>query len=132
MSGSGFLIDTNVLIDFFKGSESIAQQIIENNIYISSVVIGEVYYGAMASTIVSNREKRQAEISSLSGLCTVLDVGEKTARIYGTLKSKLKSKGTPIPENDIWIAATGIEYGLQIVNSDSHFSKIEELKTENW
>jgi tRNA(fMet)-specific endonuclease VapC len=61
-----------------------------------------------------------------------LDCDEYTAKIYGEVKKGLKDKGTPIPENDIWISAVAIQYGLTVVTRDSHFDYVGGLSTENW
>jgi tRNA(fMet)-specific endonuclease VapC len=56
----------------------------------------------------------------------------EVAREYGLLKQRLKSKGRPIPENDIWIAAAAKRYGMILVTRDRHFEQVEELGTVNW
>ncbi|HEV8045487.1 MAG TPA: PIN domain-containing protein [Rubrobacter sp.] len=40
--------------------------------------------------------------------------------------------GRPIPENDIWIAATALQHGLVLVTRDSHFEHVEGLRVERW
>jgi tRNA(fMet)-specific endonuclease VapC len=55
-----------------------------------------------------------------------------TAVLYGEVKSELKQMGTPIPENDIWIAAIARQYGLTVVSRDKHFSLIINLASESW
>jgi len=59
---------------------------------------------------------------------TVLQIDEETAKIYSKLKFQLKQKGTPIPENDIWIAALSKQYNIQLFTNDKHFGKINGLK----
>lgn len=48
------------------------------------------------------------------------------------IKSRLRKKGRPIPENDIWIAATAQEHALVLVTRDPHFQEIEDLRVESW
>jgi len=62
----------------------------------------------------------------------VLSCGVETAQHYGVIKSNLRKKGRPIPENDIWIAATVQQYGLTLVPRDIHFQVIEDLAIERW
>ena len=57
----------------------------------------------------------------------LLQIGEITSDRYSRIAAKLKSKGTPIPTNDIWIAAQAIEYGAELITSDRHFEKIDGL-----
>jgi len=55
-----------------------------------------------------------------------------TAKLYGEIKNRLKVKGRPIPENDIWIAALAQQYSLTLASNDGHFSEIENLQAEMW
>jgi hypothetical protein len=54
------------------------------------------------------------------------------AREYGRLKHRLKAKGRPLPENDVWIAAAAIRYGLVVVARDGHFREVEDVVTIDW
>lgn len=54
------------------------------------------------------------------------------ARHYGEIKAQLRRKGNPIPENDIWIAATAMEHDPTVLTGDKHFEIIEVLKLELW
>lgn len=55
-----------------------------------------------------------------------------TARSYGKIKNQLKVKGSPIPENDIWIAALADQYQLLLITGDKHFNNIEAISIETW
>lgn len=59
--------------------------------------------------------------------CKILEVDVSVSESYGTIKSALAKKGTPIPENDIWIAATAIRYDLSLYAVDNHFTLVENL-----
>ncbi len=131
MDGS-FLIDTNIIIDFFKGDQSIGIKLLKEEVFIPSIVIGELYFGAFGSGVVRNRMKRFKEIEIFSDSYPILEVSGSTALIYGDIKSQLKSMGKPIPENDIWIAALALEHNLILVSSDQHFSQIKKLETSTW
>jgi len=58
--------------------------------------------------------------------------GEVTADWYGQVKSGLAKGVTPIPQNDIWIAATALEHNLPLVTRDAHFSRVPDLAVLNW
>jgi predicted nucleic acid-binding protein len=58
---------------------------------------------------------------------SVLDVGEGTSRCYAALKCWLRSAGTPIPENDVWIAALAVEHGLPLLTGDEHFAALPQV-----
>ena len=94
-------------------------------VFIPVTVVGELYYGAFKSKKIMENLKN---ISELLNIITVLDNDAETARIYGDLKSKLKEKGRPIPDNDIWIAAVAVQYKLRVIISDQHFETIENLQ----
>lgn len=52
---------------------------------------------------------------------------EQTAILYAELFGTLKGKGTPIPINDVWIAAVALEQGAILYSRDAHFALIEGL-----
>jgi tRNA(fMet)-specific endonuclease VapC len=54
------------------------------------------------------------------------------AREYGRLKQVLRTKGRPLPENDIWIAAVALVHELVRVTRDGHFLEVDELLTASW
>ncbi|MCX5885058.1 MAG: PIN domain-containing protein [Proteobacteria bacterium] len=62
----------------------------------------------------------------------VLNCSAETTKRYGEIKNRLKDKGKPIPENDIWIAALAKQYDLTLVTRDTHFNEIDKLKLEAW
>lgn len=45
---------------------------------------------------------------------------------------KLRLKGRPLPENDVWIAALAMQYALTLVTRDAHFQEVENLQTVAW
>ena len=49
------------------------------------------------------------------------------AENYARVRQHLKEKGLPIPENDIWIAATADSNGMKLITQDRHFQNIEFL-----
>ncbi|CAD5253905.1 tRNA(fMet)-specific endonuclease VapC [Imperialibacter sp. EC-SDR9] len=126
-----FLVDTNVVVDFFKGDQTIRMKLAEGEIFLPSIVIGELYFGAYASGVVANKKKRLKQIAYFLDNYPVLEVSETTAHHYGGIKSQLKSL-KPIPENDVWIAALAIEHDIALVTADQHFSHIKELETVAW
>lgn len=73
-----------------------------------------------------------AFIKKFLELSLILNTSDQTALIYGRLKKELKSKGTPIPENDIWIGALAIEHTIPLVTRDSHFALLPEIQLINW
>jgi tRNA(fMet)-specific endonuclease VapC len=129
MNGSRFLLDTNIVAAYFNQEESLQQHFENAIIYLPSIVIGELYFGAYQSQRVTANVNR---IKDFVVLNTVLDCDVETADQYGKIRLNLKIKGRPIPENDIWIAATALRYGLPLVTRDEHFKEVDELSLVSW
>ena len=119
------LLDTNIVIDLFRGRNEVADYIKrKEKAYIPIPVLGELYLGA------ENSKRKAHHISQIENLLTMADVlfnSLETAKIYGKTKVQLKQKGKPIPENDIWIAALAIEHSLPLITRDQHFTYISEV-----
>jgi tRNA(fMet)-specific endonuclease VapC len=62
----------------------------------------------------------------------IVSVDKETAFHYGHIRSALAQAGTPIPENDIWIAALGVQHQLSLVTRDTHFERIASISLLNW
>jgi tRNA(fMet)-specific endonuclease VapC len=128
MIGNKCLLDTSVVIHFFKNDLNIVRLLNSfTEICVNSTVSGELYYGAFAS---SNPQKHINQVQSFLSNCNFIQVGIETSEIYGRLKSDLKRKGTPIPENDIWIAASSVEHDIPLFTTDKHFElmKLDLIK----
>lgn len=129
MSGR-FLLDTNIVIALFADETSVKSNLAQaNEVFIPSVVIGELCYGARKSGRV---EANLARVDELVASSTILVCDAETARQYGKVKNKLRLKGRPLPENDIWIAALALQYEMVLVTRDAHFQEVESLKTTAW
>ena len=57
----------------------------------------------------------------------LIDVDEETARRYAVIFSTLRAAGTPIPTNDLWIAASAMQHGLRLLTADAHFEKVPQI-----
>ena len=62
----------------------------------------------------------------------IISTDLEVAREYGLLKQRLKEKGRPLPENDVWIAAAAKSHGLVLVTRDGHFDDLDDLTTRTW
>jgi tRNA(fMet)-specific endonuclease VapC len=98
-------------------------------VFVPCIAIGELYFGAYKSLKIKENLDRIDEFALNN---TVLSCDTETARRYGSIKSYLKEKGQPIPENDMWIAAIAQQYTLTLVSKDTHFDLVENLKVELW
>lgn len=131
MNGKDCLLDTNVVIGLFANESSITEKIksFSDNIFIPSIVLGELFYGAEQSTRKDENRKKIEEFAQAS---LVLECDADTARSYGKIKSQLKIKGGPVPENNIWIAALAAQHHLTLVTRDKHFNSIDAILTATW
>lgn len=129
MSGR-FLLDTNIVIALFADEAIVKDNLAQaSEVFIPSIVIGELCYGARKSGRV---EANLARVDELVAGSTILVCDAETARQYGEVKNKLRLKGCPLPENDVWIAAFAIQHDLILVTRDTHFQEVESLKTAAW
>ena len=131
MPANGSLaIDTNVAIAFLYGEPAVRQQFAEaEQVFLSIVVLGELYFGATRSGRV---EHNLRQIESLAALCQVVDLDVETSRNYGAIKSALRRNGTLIPDNDIWIAASAMCLDVALATRDNHFDVVENLTVARW
>lgn len=115
-----YLLDTNAIIAFLKGDIKVSQKLsAEKELFVSCVSVGEMYYGANNSF---QKDKNIALYDSFFETCKILSIDSKVAASYGELRFYLKTIGRPIPENDIWIAATAQVFSLSILTFDKDFS----------
>jgi tRNA(fMet)-specific endonuclease VapC len=124
------LLDTNAVIALFKNEPGIQEHIRKSSkVFVPNVVLGELYFGAFKSTFI---EKNLERITQLGQFCEILYSDKETSRIYGQWKSKLESKGKPIPDNDLWIASLALQHQLTVITKDLHFSEFQELPILKW
>ena len=77
-------------------------------------------------------ERNINRIEEFARANTILPVTTQTAEVYGRIKSHLRQRGRPIPENDIWIAAVALQYDLDLAARDVHFAEVQGLRLLNW
>ena len=131
MPASGdVLLDTSVVIPFFKGDQSVRAKLHSAGIiFLAQPALGELYCGSFLS---ANLTKTRSEIQNFLAAVIVLSPGISTVEHYGKIRAKLFKAGTPIPENDIWIAALAVEHGLPLAARDAHFDQIAGLQILKW
>ena len=93
------------------------------------VVLGELLKGALKS---ANPAKHKGRIAELLKVVAVVNPDTATAENYAANASALESKGEPIPENDLWIAALALELDMPLAARDAHFERVEGLTLLNW
>ncbi len=102
--------------------------IIENakTILLPSIVLGELYSGFQMGIKYEKNNKELDEFLMMPGV-KVVDIDKDIANRCGILVSQLKEADTPLPVNDIWIAAATLEKGARLVSYDSHFNFVKRL-----
>lgn len=121
------LLDTNAYSFLFSQDKSIAQELQKADyVYMSVIVMGELLHGFYKGNQFS--ENYQVLQSFLKrDYVSILPVTKKTADYFGRIATELKRNGTPIPSNDIWIAAHAFEAGARLLTFDKHFHHIADL-----
>ena len=125
MIGNKLLLDTNIVIELFRGNQVVVAMLDrQEKVYLPTAALGELYLGAYRSV---NVPKKLQQIKSILENCIVLYTDAITADKYAIIKTALLKKGKPIPENDIWIAATAMHYKIPLYTFDGHFKEVEEI-----
>ena len=120
-------IDTNAYSAFKRGNPSVVTLFeIATTIIIPTVIIGELHAGFYIGSQTRRNITELQDFLDQNGMelkAPDYDIAER----YGIIVSDLRKKGTPIPTNDIWIAATALETGSRLITYDNHFDLIPGL-----
>ena len=121
------LIDTNIYSSAMRGDTEVVRLLRRvSHIGISSISVGELLSGFKGGN-KEQKNRKELDIFLDSPRVALYPVTQETAEHYSSVLNRLKQKGTPIPTNDIWIAATALQHGLPLYTLDKHFSHVEEL-----
>lgn len=123
-------LDTSGYSAFKRGHER-AMELIRRSeeIVIPITVLGELFAGFRRG----EHERRNLEGLDLfreSPRVRTAALDEETAACYAEILTSLRGRGTPIPTNDIWIAASAMQAGLRVVTSDHHFARVPQVAVE--
>lgn len=120
-------LDTNAYSTLRRGNERILALLNEcDEILVPAATYAELMYGFLRG---GRLEENESLLNAfLDEECVSFQpVTESIAERWGYVKAALTQKGTPIPENDIWIAATALETGARIISYDHHFDFVGGL-----
>ncbi len=121
------LIDTNIYSLAMKGDTEVTGVLRKIDLIgLSTISIGELFSGFKGG----NREtenKDELNVFLDSPRVVVHTIDEDAAEFYASILNNLKSAGTPIPTNDIWIAAVAFQHGYKLFSKDKHFNLIQGL-----
>jgi len=124
---SRLCLDTSAYSNFKRGDER-AKELVDGAEWIGLpvIVVGELWTGFVLGR---RREENARELEEFIANPVVeeLAVGSQAARIYGEIVADLRSAGTPVPTNDIWIAAVAARAGATVLTYDDHFEVISRV-----
>lgn len=121
------LLDTNAYTALRRGDEEILDVLGRaETVFMSAIVLGELHAGFRGGRKAAQNRKELEEFNSRPTV-RIPHVTQETAEVFGAIKHRLKAAGTPIPINDVWIAAQATEAGAFLVTHDEHFNKIAGL-----
>ena len=122
------VIDTNAYTRLLAGEEDVLNVIgTAKIVYMSIFVLGELYAGFAGGT-KERGNKDALNRFLLKPSVKILNATSETAKIFGMVKQDLKKSGTPLPINDVWIAAHALETGSTLITYDRHFKKVAGLR----
>jgi tRNA(fMet)-specific endonuclease VapC len=124
------VLDTNIYSDFAEGVPETVDFIATQSklLYLPSVVIGELYFGFLKGRRRTFNEKKLKEFMDVLHV-DVIDVNADVARKYAAIYLSLLKKGTKIPINDVWVAASCMEVGGTLLTRDKHFGVVEQIES---
>ena len=121
------LLDTSGYVGFKRGTEEVVDSITSAEaVLFSPVVLGELMFG------FRNGNRFKENMVDLNNflehkVVEIIHIGKTTSDRYSRIAHHLKRQGTPIPSNDIWIAAQAMEHGAELITLDRHFENITGL-----
>ena len=121
------LIDTNIYSRALKGDQSVVNTLRKQaEIGFSVISVGELLSGFKGG---SKESENKSELEDFldSPRVVIYSVDDETADFYSEVLHNLRTAGTPIPTNDIWIAAIAFQHGLKLFSTDVHFEWVKGL-----
>ncbi len=124
---SRYCLDTSAYSHFKHGDRQVVDLIDAADwIGMPSIVLGELWVGFLAGAHLARSEVELQEFVA-HPVVEQLPVDHDVARLYGEIIVALKEAGTPLPTNDIWIAATAVRSGAAVLTYDTHFDAIKRV-----
>ncbi len=124
---SRFCIDTSGYSQFKRGHQEVAELLdAASYVAVPSIVIGELWIGFLGGARVRENELELSQFLE-HWVVEEVPVDRDVARLYAEIVRALKAKGTPLPTNDIWIAAAAARVGATVLTFDDHFRAIERV-----
>ena len=120
------ILDTNALSAWAEGRAAVEAPLRSaERLVVPSVVLGEYYFGIRQSRHRNRYEEWLARYLPLTELAAVTSA---TADAYAAIRLELKRSGSPIPANDVWVAALARQHALAVLSNDSHFDVVDGIR----
>ena len=121
------LVDTSAYSAWLRGHRGIASELERaTEIVFTPVVLGELRAGFVRSKRAARNEAQLVQVLGQGGVA-VVDVTADTTHRYAHIMRALRAAGTPMPTNDVWIAASALEHGLEVLTTDTDFERVGGL-----
>ena len=120
-------LDTSAYSYFRRGHPAIRRRLQESSeILLNAVVLGELRVGFLKG---NRLEKNLAELAEFlaSPRVSILAIDESTAERYATIVRSLQQVGSEIPTNDVWIAASAMQHGAELLTTDRHYARVVQI-----
>ena len=124
------MLDTNALSCWAEGDDALLRVLPKDRLWhLPVVALGEFLYGIRRS---KERPTLERWVGEVRASCALAVVDGDTAEHYSNIREELRAAATPIPENDIWIAALCRQHHLPLASRDGHFDRVPGLKRVTW
>jgi tRNA(fMet)-specific endonuclease VapC len=124
------ILDTNAVSALLAGDRKLEKILSRRAVHeLPVIVIGEYRYGLLR---LRARVSLESLLDALVENSVVLPVDDETTKSYAEVREQLRKRGTPLPENDVWIAALALQHDLTIVSRDTHFGLVENVRNLAW
>lgn len=124
------ILDTNALSAFLKNEPGVGAVVAQaHSLFVPVIVTGEYRYGLQRS---ARRATLTAKLEAFLADVRILVIDEATSRVYAVVRDELRAAGTPIPENDVWIASLARQNALPLLSDDSHFDHVAGVDRRSW
>jgi predicted nucleic acid-binding protein len=126
------MLDTSAYSAFMKGHADVKLALQKaEEIVLNPVILGELKAGFRAGNRLRKNEQ-ELQIFFSSPRLRFVDITQETAERYAVIVHFLRKAGTPIPTNDVWIAASAMEHGLRVLTTDLHYQKVPQIVVEHY
>ncbi len=121
------IFDTNAYVEVAKGNTAALQKLRRaTTVHITFVSLAELRAGFACGTKTQQNEKNLQRFIAAKRV-NILYADSETSLFYERIYATLRQNGTPIPTNDLWIAALALQNGLPVYTLDRHFNKVAAI-----